>query len=321
MKTLSHIASGLIIGSLLLIHSVAATEPGVVVTNNPAATIAKPAERNYVHKDPQACINLKLNCEPSQKPFSDETGCGCLPELKILPELKYQTLQIKEAGITIEYPKTWFQQDKDLAWSPNQQGTPLLGFKWTTVEPEQWEPTQMLPKSSDWLGPFMIDLGWERGLLYFVQIKANQDPVAKPNQSTSPDKSAQPAKPNQSTPPDKPAEPAKPTNPDSTPTKPVVKDEPTALFEIHTIIPRMEAEIAYDFYARAHNLLQLKAIDAITQKFMQSVVLNSLKLYVSEDPKECKKISLDCNDNEEEFFDKDGCGCINHPQTEEIYDN
>lgn len=306
MKTLSPLFSGLIIASLLFIHSVAATEPGVVVTTNPAATIAKPAERNYVHKDPQACVNLKLNCEPGQKPFSDKTGCGCLLELKISP-LKYQTLQLKEAGITIEYPKTWFQQDKDLAWSPNQQGTPLLGFKWTTVESEDWEPDQMLPKSSDWLGPFMIDLGWERGLLYIVQIKANKDPVAKPNQPTPPDKSP---------------EPAKLANHDSTtPNKPIVKAEPTDLFEIHTIIPRMEAEIAYDFYARAHNLLQLKAIDAITQKFMQSVVLNSLKLYVSEDPKECKKISLDCNDNEEEFFDKDGCGCINHPQTEEVYDN
>jgi hypothetical protein len=313
MKILSHISSGLIIGSLLFIHSVVATEPGVVVTVTPAATTAKPAdtkpaERNYIHKDPQACVNLKLNCEPNQKPFSDETGCGCIPELKIVP-LKYQTLQIKEAGITIEYPKTWFQQGKDMAWSPNQQGTPLLGFKWTVVEQEmqeEWEPAQMLPKSSDWLGPFMIDLGWERGLLYFVQIKANKDQVTKPNQSTPPDKSA---------------ESAKPANPDSTPNKPVVKDEPSDLFEIHTIIPRMEAEIAYDFYARAHNLSQLKAIDAITQKFMQSVVLNSLKLYVSEDPKECKKISLDCNDNEEEFFDKDGCGCISHPQTEEVYDN
>lgn len=315
MKTLSHLSSGLIIGSLLFIHSMAAIEQGVVVITNPAATLAKPAEakpaeakpteRNYIHKDPQACVNLKLNCEPGQKPFSDETGCGCLLELKISP-LEYQTLQIKEAGITIEYPKTWFQQDKDMAWSPNQQGTPLLGFKWTTVESEEWEPNQMLPKSSDWLGPFMIDLGWERGLLYFVQIKANKDQVAKPNQSNPPDKSA---------------EPAKPANPDSTLNKPTVKDEPTELFEIHTIIPRMEAEIAYDFYARAHNLSQLKAIDAITQKFMQSVVLNSMKLYVSEDPKECKKISLDCNDNEEEFFDKEGCGCISHPQTEEVYDN
>lgn len=308
MKILSHIFFMLIIGSLLLIHSVAATEPGVAVTTTPATTIAKPVEHNYIHKDPQACINLKLNCGPDQKPFTDKTGCGCLRELKIFP-LKYQTLQIKEAGITIEYPKTWFQQGKDLAWSPNQQGIPLLGFKWTVVEQEEqeeWEPAQMLPKSSDWLGPFMIDLGWERGLLYFVQIKANKDQVANTNQLTLPDQSA---------------DPAKIANPDSTQNKPIVKDELSDLFEIHTIIPRMEAQIVYDFYARAYNLSQLKNIDTITQKFMQSVVLNSLKLYVSEDPKECKKISLDCNDNEKAFFDKDGCGCINYPQTDEIYDN
>jgi hypothetical protein len=304
MKILSVISLGLIIDSLLLIHPVAATEKAVVVAAKPAATIKKTFERNYIHKDPQACVNLKLNCNPNQQPFNDETGCGCLRELKVIP-VKYQTLAIKEAGITIEYPQTWFRQGQDTAWSPNPQGIPRVGFKWTTVEAD-WDPAQMLPKPSDSLGPFMIDLGWERGLLYFVQIKASKTQVTSTKQSTPPAKTT---------------EPAKTTPNESTPNQPVIEDEATDLIEIHTIIPRMEAEIAYDFYARAHNLSQLKNIDMVTQKFMQSVVLNSLKLYVSEDPQECKKISLDCNDNEEEFVDKEGCGCINHPQTEEVYDN
>ena len=304
MKILSVISFGLIIGSLL-IHPVAATDLGVVSAAKPAATVKKTFERNYIHKDPQACVNLKLNCDSGQQPFNDKTGCGCLREVKIIP-MKYQTLAIKEAGITIEYPKTWFRQEQDTAWSPTPQGIPLVGFKWTTVEAD-WYPAQMLPKGSDSLGPFMIDLGWERGLLYFVQIKANKDQVVKNTKST---------------PPDKPTEPAKTSSNESTPNKSATQaDEATDFVEIHTIIPRMEAQIAYDFYARAHNLSQLKNIDMVTQKFMQSVVLNSLKLYVSEDPQECKKISLDCNDNEEEFFDKDGCGCINYPQTEEVYDN
>jgi hypothetical protein len=304
MKTLSVISVGLIINSLLFIHPVTATEQGVVVAAQPAATVKKPIERNYIHKAPQACVNLKLNCDPGQQPFNDKTGCGCLKKLKVIP-VKYQTLAIKEAGITIEYPQTWFRQGQNTAWSPNPQGIPQLGFKWITVEGD-WDPVQMLPKLSDWLGPFMVDLGWERGLLYFVQIQTNQAPVTPTKPSNSPDK---------------PSEPAKTAPHEPTPNKPVIQAKATDLIEIHTLIPRMEAQIAYDFYIRAHNLSQLKNIDMVTQKFMQSVVLNSLKLYVSENLQECKKISLDCNDHEEEFFDKEGCGCISHPRTEEVYDN
>lgn len=187
-----------------------------------------------------------------------------------IPPPKYKPLELKDAGITIEIPKNWVQQGQKTAWSPDKAGMPLIGFNWKKI-PADWEPTNMLPEKSDFLGPFMIDLGWERGLLYIVQTQAETDKVSR--------------------------------------------------FEIHTIVPRMEAQRAYDFYAAANSLSQLKKIEFVNQHVTQSGLLNSFKNYVSKDLEECEDISLDCAINEEEFFDDKGCGCLLAPQTEAVYDN
>jgi hypothetical protein len=182
-------------------------------------------------------------------------------------EPQYGSLKIKGAGITIDFPKTWFQQGKSTEWSPQKKGTPLVGFKWTKIKSD-WDDEKMLPKKGDFLGPFMIDLGWERGSLYIVNVHDRQ-----------------------------------------------------SQFEIHTVITRQEAGLAYDFYAKAKNFSNLNAIDFVIQQIMHSGRLDTLKDYVSKDPKECGDIEWDCNINEEPFSDRTGCGCLIVPQKDVIFDN
>jgi len=186
-------------------------------------------------------------------------------------EAKYGSLEIKKANITIEFPKNWHQRGKDTAWSPQRKGLPLVGFKWINIESD-WKEENMLPKKSDFLGPFVIDLGWEQGSLYIVQVKAGKG-----------------------------------------------KNR----FEIHTVISRMEANLAYDFYASANSLAQLMAIDVVIQRVMHSGLLHDIKNYVSEYLEDCEdeEFDLDCGINEEEFFDEKGCGCLLVPQKDAVYDN
>ncbi|MCK5522583.1 MAG: hypothetical protein KAI83_05540 [Thiomargarita sp.] len=202
------------------------------------------------------------------KPLSDSSPAS--PSSKS----EYKSLEIKEASITIEIPKNWIQQGKETAWSPNKTGLPLVGFKWTKIEKDDWETTEMLPKNSDFLGPFMLSLDWEEGLLYIVQIKQNEK-------------------------------------------------NSKSLFEIHTVIPRMDAAIAYDLYARATDLTQMKDVELVYQKMRESGNLLSFKEYVSELPAECEdeEFELNCDSSDDEFFDDDGCGCIIAPKTDSVYEN
>jgi len=191
--------------------------------------------------------------------------------LSISP-LKYKSLEIKEANITIEVPKNWIQQGKKRVWSPKKGALPLVGFKWVHIDSDDWKPTDMLPKNSDFLGPFMLSLGWGEGLLYIVQIKTKNR---------------------------------------------------TGRFEIHTVIPRMEAFLAYNFYASALNLTQMKSIEYVYQQIRQSGTLHSFKEYVSENKEECEdeEIELNCEFVEDEFFDEKGCGCLIAPEGDYVYDN
>ncbi len=186
-----------------------------------------------------------------------------------ISEPKYGSLEIKDAGITIEFPQNWFQQGKDTEWSVKKNGLPLVGFKWTDIKSD-WKEENMLPSKSDFLGPFIIDLGWKQGSLYIVQVKAGKD---------------------------------------------------IERYEIHTVIPRIEATIAYDFYASADSLAQLMTINFVIQRIMHSGELHRIKDYVSEDPEECEEITWDCGFNEEEFVDEKGCGCLIVPQKEADFNN
>jgi hypothetical protein len=239
-------------------------------------------KQTYISKDPQACLTLKFDCETGLLPFFDEQGCGCqvghtegcqtAKKAVLSVPLKYQRLEIEEAGITFEIPEKWFEQPEKTLWSPERESTTWIGFQWKTI-PSDWAPNHLLPKNSKSLGPYMIDLGWERGLLYMVQIIAQKK---QPNR-----------------------------------------------FEIHMIIPRMEAQIAYDFYASAPQLAVLEQIEAAYQHFIQSGVLKSIRRYISKDLKACEDetFALDCQVSEEEFFDEVGCGCLIAPSEEAVYDN
>jgi hypothetical protein len=60
----------------------------------------------------------------------------------------------------------------------------------------------------------------------------------------------------------------------------------------------------------------------VFQNIIQSGVLNNIKNYHSENPKECKNLELECGINEEKFFDNKGCGCMIVPSTSgEVFDN
>ena len=178
---------------------------------------------------------------------------------------QYGTLNIKEANVRIEYPKSWFQQGKDTAWSPERNGMPLIGFKWTKIQ-SRWDEQNMLPKG-DFVGPFVIDLGWERGSLYLMQSKTG--------------------------------------------------------IEIHAVITRQDAGLAYDFYAKGNSLAQLNQINFVLERIMHSGMLDTIKDYISKEPTECKEfnIELECGINQEPFFDKTGCGCLIVPQKDAIFDN
>jgi hypothetical protein len=237
----------------------------------------KNLERQYVKKEAKACATLKLTCNKGEIPFSDTSGCGCEKQKPLIPS-KYQSLTIKEAGITLEFPPEWIQMGDKTAWAPNSQGLPLIGFKWEEIQPD-WEPLKMLPKQNEFLGPFMIDLGWEQGLLFIVQTQ-QQNEKKKDN-----------------------------------------KDNHHELMELHVVIPRMEAQLAYDFYTRGKNLMQLKEIETATQYMMQSGALESIKYYISENLQECKELEPDCSVSEKEFVDEKGCGCLILPTDEPVYDN
>lgn len=294
----------LIISLILLSHSACAKEP----------------ERGYVNKDPKACATLSLNCEKDQHPFYDATGCGCTaktaadskhyyvnsdPKLctsllfkcqagqspffdekgcgcqflecseadkQLLSNSEYQVVEVKEAGVSFEIPKTWAKLGNNYQWSPNAKSSSWISFKWTNIEDStHWQPTQMLPKQDNFLGPYQTDLGWERGLLFVVQVRTPEKKVER--------------------------------------------------FEIHTIIPRMTAGIAYDFSASADTLEQLKTIDAVHQHFILSGNLNTIKRYLSKNLEECRDIELNCEANEEDFSDDTGCGCLTKPVEDAIYDN
>jgi hypothetical protein len=178
---------------------------------------------------------------------------------------QYGTLNIKEAKIRIEFPKNWFQQGKKTAWSPQRNGMPLIGFKWTKIK-SRWDEQNMLPKGK-FVGPFVIDLGWERGSLYLVQ---NENQI-----------------------------------------------------EIHAVITRQDAGLAYDFYAKGKDLAQLNPINFVLERIMHSGMLDTIKDYISKDSEECKEIDfeLECGVNQQPFFDKTGCGCLIVPQRDAIFDN
>ncbi len=237
------------------------------------ATNSNP-DRYYVNQNRQTCATLLFRCEPQDAPFFDEQGCGCqksecVEDEKISPaNVKYQRIEMEKAGVSFEVPDTWVQAKTDSEWSPSAQNPVVLGFKWVEVG-QKWEPHDMLPEKADYLGPYNIDLGWERGLLYLVQPTQNK----------------------------------------------------TNGFEIHVVIPRMEVEMAYDFYAKAPGLIQLKAIEVIQQNFISSGQLNSVKYYVIHDVEECEKVEIECQVGEETFSDETGCGCVTSPQEEAIYDN
>ena len=186
-----------------------------------------------------------------------------------MPPPKYKPLEIKKANITIDFPRNWIQKGKKTAWFPKQNRSLLIGFKWASSAKSDWEPTDMLPKNSDFIGPFMLSVGWGEGLLYIVQLKRSKR------------------------------------------------------FEIHTVIPRMEAALAYDFYASAPNLAQMKRIESVYQRVRQSGTLQSIKEYFSENPEECKsgEMELECDSPKDEFFDKKGCGCLIAPRNDYGYDN
>ena len=236
------------------------------------------SKQYYVNKDRSFCQKLHFKCEATFTPFFDEQGCGCQliackeSEKKSPNEgLSYQRLQVEDAGVSFEIPKNWSALGEDKTeWSPHPNGIPLIGFKAEEIPPE-WQPEQMLPQHQQALGPYTIDLGWEQGLLYFMQLRDTQKKTEK--------------------------------------------------FELHIIIPRMEAQFAYDFYASAPTLEQLNSIESVHQRFVHSGELKGIKRYINENPKECKGLKLDCNVNEQEFHDENGCGCVTLPQEGEVYDN
>jgi len=245
---------------------------------------AEASKQYYVNPKRETCLTLQFKCQASYMPFFDQQGCGCRHQKmhdcdnadKIqLTVPKYQRLDIDIAGISFEIPQNWFEQPQKMAWSPQRQGIPLLGFKWEHIVSD-WEPMQILPQNSKFLGPYMIDLGWERGLLFLVQKQLQKSPQQQKN---------------------------------------------LQFFEIHVVIPRMEADIAYDFYVSAPHLEQLKAIEAVHQHFMHSGQLKTIKKYISRDVQACEEIELDCEVSEDEFFDDVGCGCMMVPLEEPIYDN
>jgi len=231
------------------------------------------SKRYYVNKDLKICATLRFKCDSGYTPLVDEQGCGCqriecqAAESEKDPT-KYQRIEVEDAGISFDIPQTWSALSEETTeWFPPQaKGTPFLGFK-AEDTPPNWEPSQMLPKPpSTILGPYTIDLGWERGLLYFIYNSSKK-------------------------------------------------------FELHVIVPRLEGQLAYDFYAGAASLEQLHSIGAIHQRFIHSGELKAIKRYLKENPKECKGLKLDCNVNEQEFRDETGCGCMTLPQQEEVYDN
>ncbi len=286
---------------------------------------AKTSDREYINHDPQACAKVAVNCKQDQHPFYDDKGCGCLPNVAttdpkryyVNPDTKacstllfkcqggqspffdqqgcgcqinecdnadekelpanpadYQKVEIKDASVSFEIPKTWIKQGNNNVWTPPEaKGSPFISFKWENFQSQSsdWEPTHILPKPASLLGPYNISLGWEQGLLYFVQIHDAEKKVNK--------------------------------------------------FEIHTIIPRMEAGIAYDFYASADTLEQLKGIDSVHQHFIQSGELSSIKNYISKDGEECQNQEINCEVGEQEFYDDTGCGCETKPVEDAVYDN
>jgi|GEM_PF-942360 len=243
--------------------------------------------RYYVNEAQKTCLNLLFKCPEGQNPFFDEQGCGCQSaedcadsEKKLLSTAsQYQLVEIKDASLSFEIPKTWVKHGDTMTWSATAESTALIGFNWVEIESDGWEPIHLLPKPANIIGPYNTDLGWEKGLLYIVHIV----PV--------------------------------PANTKDTP-------KSTDKFELHTIIPRMEAGIAYDFYASASSLEQLKAIDEVHQHFLQSGELSSIKRYISEDAQECQDTEdLNCDVGEQEFRDDSGCGCVTLPVEDAVYDN
>jgi hypothetical protein len=242
------------------------------------AKTAAESKHYYVNQDPKVCSSLLFKCQAGQNPFFDEHGCGCQfvecgePDQKLSSNSEYQLVEIKDAGVSFEIPKTWSKQGDQNQWSPNPKNTSFIGFKWTKIEESShWQPIQMLPKQGSILGPYNIDLSWEHGLLFVLQFRESEKKVEK--------------------------------------------------FEIHTIIPRMEAGIAYDFYARADSFEQLKTIEAVHQRFILSGSLNTIKRYLSNNPEQCRDLELNCDANEEDFSDDTGCGCLSKPVEDAVYDN
>jgi hypothetical protein len=244
---------------------------------NAATTDSK---RYYVNPDTKVCNTLLFKCQVGQSSFFDEHGCGCqvnecadADEKKLLSNpADYQKVEIKDASVSFEIPKTWVKQGDNNVWTPpDAKGTPFISFKWENIQSNDWEPNHILPKQVGLVGPYNISLGWEQGLLYFVQIHDAEKKVNK--------------------------------------------------FEVHTVIPRMEAGIAYDFYASADTLEQLNSIDSIHQHFIQSGELSSIKHYISQDTGECQNLEVNCDVGEQEFYDDAGCGCETKPVEDAVYDN
>jgi len=157
-------------------------------SDNPVATVANPTHR-YVNKDVETCMTLLFTCEEGQYPFFDEQGCGCqVPTVtdqdcqkstktaltnSSEEQLAYNKLEIPEAGISFDIPQNWLTLETKTAWSPQASGIPRIGFKWLNT-PLKSSALDILPKNSlNVLGPYQVDLGWERGSLYLVQINVS----------------------------------------------------------------------------------------------------------------------------------------------------
>ncbi len=97
---------------------------------------------------------------PTVRPLPEES-----PALRIAVA-EWQRVHLAELGVAFEVPAAWSRLGSAWAWSPDGEGAPHVGFKWS----QDSAPSEMVPTPSVVTAIKPVNLGWVEGRSYQVEV-------------------------------------------------------------------------------------------------------------------------------------------------------
>jgi hypothetical protein len=95
------------------------------------------------------------------------SGIACQGEREA--DLAYETVELPEAGLSVEIPEGWQRVDSEPVWTADG-GTIELGVNWVDLEPPTEMEAALLPSPSQVLESSAVDVVWGSGRSFTIEV-------------------------------------------------------------------------------------------------------------------------------------------------------